>query len=170
MSENDYQSDLHIDPDSLDLEWLRQPQIFMEYAEKASNARADLDRAKENLDVVKAELDRDIRRNPGVFNLEKITEPVVASTIILQREYSEAMEGFVNSKHECDMLMNAVKAFDQRKVALENLVRLHGQQYFAGPREPRDLSRENISEMKHKEASAKINSSLNKNRKSKRTK
>jgi len=27
----------------------------------------------------------------------------------------------------------------QRKDALENLVRLHGQQYFAGPKMPRDV-------------------------------
>ena len=35
-----------------------------------------------------------------------------------------------------------LKAFEQRKDALENLVRLHGQQYFAGPKIPRDLPSE----------------------------
>ena len=30
----------------------------------------------------------------------------------------------------------------RQKTALENLVKLHGQQYFAGPSVPRDLSKE----------------------------
>ena len=33
-------------------------------------------------------------------------------------------------------------AIDQKKSALENLVKLHGQMYFAGPSIPRDLDKE----------------------------
>ena len=40
------------------------------------------------------------------------------------------------------MAQGAVYAFEQRKTSLENLVRLHGQQYFAGPKMPRDLRKE----------------------------
>ena len=36
----------------------------------------------------------------------------------------------------------AVKAIDTKKTALENLVKLHGQSYFAGPAIPRNLNKE----------------------------
>jgi hypothetical protein len=45
-------------------------------------------------------------------------------------------------KYEAEVLQGAVNAVDHRKDALENLVRLHGLQYFAGPKVPRNLSEE----------------------------
>jgi hypothetical protein len=101
-----------------------------------------MDHAKEDLDVVKAQLDRDIRAFPDNYGLGKLTETIVSNTIIIQPEYKDAIDQFLNAKYEYDMAMAAVRAIDQKKTALENLVRLHGQQYFAGPSVPRDLTKE----------------------------
>ena len=43
---------------------------------------------------------------------------------------------------ESNMAKNAVKPFEQRKDMLETLSKLHGQSYFAGPKTPRDLTKE----------------------------
>jgi len=138
----DYEQDLTIDESALDVEWLQQARLMMQYGRYCSECKLEMDKAKEHLEVTKAELDKDIRANPDSFDLTKITEGVVSNTIILQPEHQEALDAYLNTKYEFDMALNAVRAIDQKKAALENLVRLHGQQYFAGPSVPRDLSKE----------------------------
>lgn len=138
----DYEQDLTIDESALDVEWLQQARLMMQYGRYCSECKLEMDKAKEHLEVTKAELDKDIRANPDSFDLTKITEGVVSNTIILQPEHQEALDAYLNAKYEFDMALNAVRAIDQKKAALENLVRLHGQQYFAGPSVPRDLSKE----------------------------
>ena len=70
-------------------------------------------------------------------------------------KYKKANEEFLNAKYEVDVAQAAVVAMSQRKDALENLVRLHGQQYFAGPKVPHDISELRESRQK------KVNQSVN---------
>ena len=142
MKEFNYEKEVGIDPDSLDIEWLAQPQLFLKYSEAAAEARKELDLAKEKLDVVRAQLDKKIREDPDKFGLKKITEAVVSNTIVTQEEFRACFQEMVDAKYQADLLSKVVAAFDQRKSALENLVRLYGQGYFAGPQEPRELSLE----------------------------
>jgi hypothetical protein len=135
-----YIEDMKIDENGIDVEWLRQPRLMMQYSEEAAKARRDCDRAKEALDICKAELARDIRSSPETFGLAKITDSAVESTILNQNEYKTCMEDFIQAKYNMEMAQAAVRAMDQKKTALENLVRLFGMQYFAGPSVPRDLS------------------------------
>jgi hypothetical protein len=135
----DYELDIRIDETALDVEWLDQPSLMFRYARNAAQARQIVDRKKENLDVVKAELDTDIRTNPGEYDLEKLTEGAILNTILQQKKYRDAYKDYVDAKYEADIAQAAVVAMAQRKDALENLVRLHGQQYFAGPKMPRDV-------------------------------
>jgi hypothetical protein len=151
-----YEKDVTIDESALDVEWLAQPKLMLTYGNHAAEKRKEVDLAKEKLDVVKAELDRKIRENPEIFGLPKITETVVQNTIIIQPEYKKASENYIETKYELDMAMSAVRAIDQKKQALENLVRLHGQQYFAGPKVPRDLSQEWINKQRQKQSDAKV--------------
>lgn len=138
----DYEKDTSIDEQGLDVEWLKQPSLMSKYGKHAAQAKLDMDHAKEDLDVVKAQLDRNIRAFPDIYGLDKLTESIVSNTIIIQPEYKDTNDQYLNAKYEYDMAMAAVRAIDQKKTALENLVRLHGQQYFAGPSVPRDLSKE----------------------------
>ena len=157
MKELNYNGDLQIDHDALDVEWLRQASLFMKYAIEATEARTKLDRAKERLDVVRAELGM-IVRNELAKTGGKTTEAVVNSAIIQKSAYQDATEDVIQKKYDMDLLISAVKAFDQRKDALENLVRLQGQQYFAGPSEPRDLGGEvdRIRRRKHEAVAERI--------------
>jgi len=136
-----YEEDIRIDPEMLDFEWNEQAEKMLKYSTIAANTAHKVDLAKENLDIVKAELSRDIRIDPDKFNIDsKLTESIVENTIILQSEYIAANHALLEAKYLADMAKGAVRAFDQRKDALENLVRLLGQQYFAGPKTPHDVS------------------------------
>ncbi len=126
---------IDINIDSLDTEWLKQPRMYLEAAEEATAAGFKHDRAKDQLEDVKAELDFKIRANHELFGLTKSTEASIAGAILLQGSYEEALEAYQISKRDYNSAMNVVKALDHRKKALENLVQLYIGQYFSSPRE-----------------------------------
>lgn len=138
----DYAKEIVIDDQALDIEWLEQPSKMLKATAYQAQCREDMDIATQELDVVKAELDKDIRTNPENYDIVKITEAVVTNAIMTQPEYEEAHLLLLKAKYEHEVAKGVVTAFSQRKDALENLVRLHGQNYFAGPRIPRNLREE----------------------------
>jgi hypothetical protein len=156
-----YAKDVEIDCDQLDLELLEQAALFMKYGMNAARQRKYLDIVKEKLDLVKAELDQKIRTFPSNYKIDKVTEAVVSSTIIQQDEFKEANKEYIEAKYTLDVAQVAVSAMNQRKSVLEDLVKLHGMQYFAGPRIPRDLRQKREErEAQQKETGEKVGASL----------
>lgn len=149
-----YEQDIKIDETMLDVEWLEQPSLFMKYARHAALKEKEKDETKEQFELCKAELDKEIRSFPDRFGLEKITDKVVENTILLQPDYKEASENFLQAKFEWMVAKGAVDSFNQRKEALENLVKLNGQSYFAGPQVPRNLHEQR--ELRQKEINSRI--------------
>jgi len=150
-----YEQDIRIDETALDVEWLEQPRLMMKYARHAADCRMNLDLAKERVDFVKAELDKHIRENPKYYKMEKVTESAIQNIIITQEKYMDAEEKLIHARYDLDIANAAVRALDARKEALENLVRLYGLQYFAGPRVLRDLRTE-VENREKRQANANI--------------
>ena len=151
-----YEKDIRIDESALDVEWLQQPHIMLKYARISADASYEMDLAKQNLELIKAELDKEIREDPEKFDIAKVTETVVVNTITRHPAYKAALLQYQDLKLEYDYARNAVSALHAKKEALENLVRLYGMQYFAGPNMPRDLS----SEVKQREQQRKVDSQI----------
>jgi hypothetical protein len=139
---NDYESDLYIDHTSLDIEWLEQPNLVKKYTSLQAKAKKEVDRLNEKLAVCRAQLDRKIRANPEKFNLSKVTEPLITSTIIIQKKYRQIQAELIEAKYEKEMVVGSVISVEHKKTSLENLSRLVAINYFAGPRTPRDLPKE----------------------------
>ena len=140
-AEMNYEKDLAIDLLALHTEWNAQPRVFMRYAKALADRRDQMERAKEGVEVERAEADKRARaRYAGAE--KKPTEGVINSEVLTDRVYQDANSNYLRLKYEVDILTAAVRAFDQRKDALENLVRLHGQQYFAGPAVPYEVGRQ----------------------------
>lgn len=125
---------IEVDPNRLDEEWVDQPRLFLKYAERKADAERDFAEVKSDLEVVEAELDIAVRATPDTFGIKKVTESAVKSTILLQTDYQTALSKLHKAKHKVDVLDAVVKALQHRKSALESLVTLHGQSYFATPR------------------------------------
>jgi len=142
MSEDSYVLDMEISPQDLDVEWLEQPKLMMKYTKKLAELREKRDLVKEEMELTRAELDREIRESPEEFGLEKINNDVVANTILTVEDYQKVSKKLIRANYEVNVMSGIVQAVEQRKQALENLVRLHGQQYFAGPTVPRNLKEE----------------------------
>ena len=64
MRESNYAEDIRIDETVLDIEWLEQPALMFKYAKLTAEAKQALDKAKDKVDYVRAELDSKIRRDP----------------------------------------------------------------------------------------------------------
>jgi len=123
----------NIDINMLDKEWLHQAELFFQWAVKLADARGRLEQAKGELDLTKAECDKAIRESPEDFGIKKATETQVSLTIITLTEYKEALKTYQAAQYEVNVNQAAVQALDHRKSALERLVSLHGQKYFAQP-------------------------------------
>lgn len=151
-----YERDMEIDETGLDVEWLSQPRLTMKYAKHAAETKRLADMAKEKLEVIKSTLDLAIRTDPAAYGVTKITESAIQSVITLSPEYQKVNQDAIDARYEQDMARYATQAVNDRKDALENLVRLHGVQYFAGPRIPRDLDKEWEAKIKQDEINSKI--------------
>jgi hypothetical protein len=154
----DYESDMYIDHDALDIECLDQSQMMMKYTKKLATLKLERDQLKEEVDLVRAEQDKAIRENPESFGLVKITETAINNTILTTKEYKSVMKEYLQAKFEVDTCQGAVSAIEQRKSMIEALIKLHGQQYFAGPSIPRQLNeeREKRSENVQKKIASKM--------------
>jgi len=151
-----YEEDIRIDETALDVEWLRQASLMMKYSKHLAHLLHEKDLVKVDLDLVKARLDKSIRTKPSNYGIDKITETVVTNTIITQEDYLEAQAAYMQAEYEVNIAQAAVNAFNARKTALENLVRLFGQQYFAGPTIPHNLTKEWEERTRQSNANAKV--------------
>jgi hypothetical protein len=141
-----YEEDIIIDEQALDVEWLDQPRRMARYCQGAAAAQRALDFAKEDLDFTRSTIERAVRADPQRYGVvagpRGITEDSIKAAVQIHEEYRLASRTVVDAKYEYDVAIGVVKAFDHRKSALERLVQLHGQNYFAGPSVPRDLAAE----------------------------
>lgn len=140
----DYTLDVNIDESALDVEFLEQPVLMKKYGDVVSEARKELDYFKEQLDAVKAQLSKEIRADPDSFEVGRITENLVADTILLQDEYKKAAEEVIEAQYRYGMARSAFDAIATRKDTLEGLIKLYGMQYFTGPSVPRNLTEERV--------------------------
>jgi hypothetical protein len=125
---------LNIDKNRLDEEWVDQPRLRHAFHEALADANAAAERAEARIKLTDAELDREIRLSPSEFDFEgKPTEPAIKATILGHGRHQEAFEAWVHAKHEVDTLTACIKAIDDRKYALQDLVRLKLANYFGDP-------------------------------------
>jgi hypothetical protein len=141
---------LAIDENQLDVEWLGQAELYYTYAAKLSDAIASMDEAKADFELTQAELAKDIREDPGKYDLGKVTDKSVEATVIMQKEYQEAQAAVNTAKHRVGVLKAAVDALDQRKKALEKLVELRLANYYSEPRARTEGAREEVDNIRKK--------------------
>ncbi len=140
-----YKNDIRIDETALDVEWLGQAELAVKWGRLWSEAKDELDRADENVKVVRSELVLEINTDPEKYLGEGVrpTDAKVEAAYRVDERYKEAKERWLRAMkdfNDIDVVKNEISF--TRKAALENMVQLHGQQYFAGPKIPRNLKNE----------------------------
>lgn len=124
-----------IDETNLDKMWFKFPREYMKQAVELADAREELERSKAAEEVAAAEVDRDVRREPIKYGIEKITEKVVENAVLLSEKYRKARERTIKARHSVDIQTAYVHTLDAKKAALENGVKLLLANYFSEPRE-----------------------------------
>ena len=127
-----YKDELTIDKHNLDVEWINQSKVFAKWGEELVYAQERTDKAKANLDLIKAQTDSKIRAN----NIGgKITESQILNMIIQDSEYQKAIAEHIEAKKQEGIIEIARKAFEfQRNKALDRLTDLFLSNYWAEPR------------------------------------
>jgi hypothetical protein len=150
-------------------DWLEQSKLYHKHAVRLAEAKYSLNRAKaaeavaeEELKDVIARMDSAIRRDPEAFGLsseKKPTEAAIENTVRLSSEFQEARDAVFkdaatarnDAQHLVDVLYATVNSLDQRKEALQDLVKLEGRDQFAQPRADKP-NRERMDEVETEKA------------------
>jgi len=140
----DYERDMKIDVDSLDVEWWDQSSLALKYGKHYADLWEQVKFAEEEVKIIRSELILKANENPSkCCHKDKPNLNDIEAYYRTDKKYREAKDKLIGLQKE---LMYAEHAKDQicwtRRAALENLVKLHGQQWFAGPKVPRDLINE----------------------------
>lgn len=153
-----YEKDSHIDINALDIEWLKIPNTEAEYIKEVKNLKDELTQrieehklAHEKVKTVRSVLLQRVHADPEKYiGKAKATGPEAEAFYRTHKKYKKAKENEINAE------MAVIRAEDDFNTAkdmkdlihftktksIENLVILHGQGYFAGPKVPRDIKRE----------------------------
>jgi hypothetical protein len=157
-----------IDPNALDEQWLMQPSLYRKYAGKLAQARDQVGTCEIGVDVCKTELKEieaeirlDITANFEQYGYKKIpTLDTITATILTNEKVKKAQGKLTTAKRSLNdawtnvnLCQAIVSALDMKKVALQELVRLHSQSYFATPWIPStDEGRSFVEEVKKRKA------------------
>ena len=140
-----FEKDIKIDESSLDVEWLQQPALAKKWGGYWSDCKEELAQAEEEIKVIRSELVKEANEEPDLYLGKGIkpTGPNIEAYYRTHKRHKNCKQKIIALQFELDNADIAKwEVSVSRKLALENLVILHGQQYFAGPSVPRDLSKE----------------------------
>ncbi len=126
--------DSKISPNDLDLEWREQAHLFGLYAKAHAEAINNLAKVRQKLDDEYRSSWDDEKEYGWNDSWGKSSESAIKARI-------EASDSFIEAEHQVTLLAGCVKTMEHKKVALENLVKLAGMDYFSTPSNPKDLSR-----------------------------
>jgi len=140
----DFEKDIEIDCDALDIEWLEQPRLALKYCQYVAKLRGKVNRLQENKKTKRSELILQVNQSPKeLLNKEKPNAGDIEAHYRNHPEYRRIIEQLLLAEEELEYAEGAKNEICfTRKAALENLVQLHGQMYFAGPKVPRNLKKE----------------------------
>jgi hypothetical protein len=138
----DYEKDILIDASALDVEWLEQGPLAVKYAKYAAKAASRVRRLEEEKKTVRSELILEANEDPkGTIGKDKPNAADIEAYYRNHKTYKEVIERLLEAQEDAVFAeIGKNEICFTRKKALEMLVVLHGQQYFAGPSVPRNLT------------------------------
>lgn len=136
-----YEEDMYIDMDNLEVEILNQSQLAMKYGKYLSECRKVHSLAEEKVKLTRSELNNKASKDPKRWIPSK--NPTVGNLEAYYRSHPKhirAKEEAIAAEFELELAQIAFNEISRtRRFALENMVKLYGLQYFAGPKVPKSL-------------------------------
>lgn len=157
-----YEKDCQIDLNALDLEWSEHSEVETKYIQLVSELRKEKNLLHEEVKTIRSELIREANEDPQTCcDKKKPNGADIEAYYRTHKDYKAVKSDLIEAEdaYQVAQDMKDMMHFTKTK-ALENMVVLHGQQYFAGPSTPRNLTKEQIKRKKNKKASSKIGKSM----------
>lgn len=130
--ELDPENDITVNPDDLDVEWLRQSSLFQKYGRATADAEKRVKIAIQNIKVVRSRL-----VNEANTFLDKPTGQNVEAHYRTHPDHQDAKQELIDAEYERDLIASAKSAIYMKKSTLENLVKLATLGWFSAPVAPR---------------------------------
>lgn len=131
----DFAKDVRINRFKLAEECEQHSSLYQYYADLLAEARADADTEKDRLNIVEAERELDIRKNPP--ESPKVTEATIKALVQSDGKVIKQKEGLRMVKIGLYQWEAAVTALEHRKRMLDNLVQLLIAGYYSAPKTER---------------------------------
>lgn len=112
-----YKADLKIDPFDLNTEILQQPQKYYEWGYQCGLAEADRDDAKDDLDIIRGEIDAKARSKH-----KNAKEGFIKSQVDNHPKVIIARKKYIQARRNHTLLKRAEEAFRQRKTMIQTYV------------------------------------------------
>jgi len=166
LKDTTFSEDVKINQSNLDWHFEMQPMLYLKWAERHAQAVFEMDKAKEQLDLVKAEVDAEIREDPEKFGLSKVTEAAVSNSILQHPSVLKANGTLIEARKNVNIMTAAKEAMAHKKKSLEMLAQLWLGQY--PPSQPKDGGYQNVrADRDRKKMQSNLNDRINRRRKEK---
>ena len=141
--ELDYDKDTKIDETALDVELLEQSNLARRYAKHLTQTRRKEARAHEKVKTIRSELINEANEDPGkTTGKAKPNSNDIEAYYRRDKGYKKAKEEWLDLAEELEFAELAQKEISYgRRRSIEGLITLHGLQWFAGPKAPRNLTK-----------------------------
>ncbi len=123
--------DLETDFQRLDEQIGNQSRLKQIWTEREADAGLDEDEAKARMEQIRSKLSLQIREDPAKFKLDKITDKAVEAVVTVSPVFKEAQKAYFEAVRYKLAVKGVVSALYDRGESLTNMVKLHGQQWFA---------------------------------------
>lgn len=125
---------LDIHENALEQDCKGHAQLAFVWGEKLANAKHAAAVSKRQMKLIEAEVTLEVRSAPEKFGIEgRATEALVEAAVKSSGDYQDAWAKLIEDEHEEAVLFALVMALKDRGEMISNMVKLHGQQYWAKP-------------------------------------
>lgn len=138
--ERDFKEDVKINRFKLDKECEQHPSKYLYWSEKLAEQKAELDKLKDRLDLIKSSAELDYRANPR--DGAKVTESTIKAMVDSDPGIVELKKSINECKSDVYTLQAAVSSLEHKKSSLDNLRHLFIAGYFSNPGIPKDAGKE----------------------------
>jgi len=122
--------DFSVNPDNLEYEWVSLPLFVFNASKMLADDRFSYEELKRQAQVVRADMDMAVRRNPAKFGLDKVTEGTVAAIVNAETQVQDADRRALVAKKVVDTAQAAVAAMSAKKDALNAIVDMKKMNYY----------------------------------------
>lgn len=137
---------LQIEETRLNRECVRLPNQYRMASFQAAQIDRDIAETQAEKDVFEAELQLKIRKEPEMFELEKITEGAIKEIVATNEDVQKLDKKLRRLRHQRDLFKALVNGLEMKKRSLTNLVELHAAGWYAEVR-PSSEGREAMNKL-----------------------